>query len=156
MIKYRPAFVTPVRRLALGQSSSSGGVLRVFPDRAYEFVEPFKFLAVTAGWVGGDMIGHQLFSETKGEKTPPYYYGNKALWAIPFLLVGRLLSDYVVKGNQFARAATIGTTANLLMQIRYLITSPGPFNVTVFAIHEALLLPLSLLITGPSPVTGKY
>jgi hypothetical protein len=119
-------------------------------------VEPAKFLAVTAGWVGGDMIVHQLFDATKGSNTKPFYYGDKAIWAIPFLLVGRLLSDYVVKGSSLARAATIATTANLLMQVRYLLTSPVPFNITVFLIHEALLVPLSLMITGPSPVTGKY
>lgn len=160
MLPYKPTLF-PKRhqsapsRESLGQKSS-GGVLSVFPDRAYEFVEPLKFLAVTAGWVGGDMIGHQLFETTRDQKTPAYYYGNKALWAIPFLLVGRLLSDHVIKGSQFARAATIGTTANILMQIRYLLEDPAPFNLTVFAIHEALLLPLSLLITGPSPATGKY
>lgn len=161
MVPYKPAlfpgkYRSAASRQDLGRGSMGAGVLSVFPDRAYEFVEPLKFLAVTAGWVGGDMIGHQLFETTKGPNTKAFYYGNKALWSIPFLLAGRLFSDYVVKGNQLARAATIATTANLLMQVRYILESPVPFNITVFLIHEVLLVPLSLLITGPSPATGKY
>lgn len=131
-------------------------ILTEFKARAPEFIEPLKFALVDAAWVAGDLVGHQLFKDTKGEATPPFYYGSKLIWGVPFLLLGRLLSDYVIKGNDLVRAATIGTTANLMMQVRYLIQNPAPFNVTVFLIHEALLLPLSLLIVGPSPATVKY
>lgn len=124
--------------------------------RLPELDEPFRFLAVGGGWVAGDFVGHQLLDVTKGDKTKFFYYGNKLLWSIPFLLVGRLLSDYVVKGSTFARALTIGTTANALMQVRYLFTSSPEFNVAVFLIHEAVVVPLSLLIVGPSPATGFH
>lgn len=126
-------------------------------SRLPEFKEPLEFLLVGAGWVAGDFVGHEIFEVTKGSKTPPYYYGNKFLWSIPFLLAGRLLSDHVVKGPDWVRAVTIGTTANVLMQLRYLFSGySADFNLAVFLIHEAMLIPLSFLITGPSPVTGFY
>lgn len=123
-------------------------IIQEFKTRAWEFEEPAKFLLVDAAWVAGDLIGHQFFDVTEGDKTYPGYYGRKLIWGIPFLLAGRLLSDYVIKGSPLVRAATIGTTANLLMQIRYFLSLGPKFNATVFMIHEALLVPLSFLIVG--------
>jgi hypothetical protein len=132
------------------------GFFQEAKSRLPEFKEPLNFLGVGAAWVAGDFVGHEIFEVTRGAKTAPFYYGNKLIWSIPTLLAGRLLSDYVVKGPDWARALTIATTANALMQIRYLATAPPDFNLAVFLIHEAILFPLAFLITGPSPVTGKY
>ncbi len=147
MIPYKPARMGPRLRLKSGASSWSPpsskslgkNLLQEFKDRAGEFEEPAKFVAVDSAWVLGDIILHQAFESTVGDKTPPMYYGNKWLWGIPFLLVGRLVSENLVKGSPLARAATIGTTANLLMQGRYLTSGFSyDFNLTVFLIHEAL------------------
>lgn len=124
------------------------GVVDEFRRVAPEFELPFKFLAVGGGWVVGDIVGHQLFEETAGERTPTFYYRNKLLLSLPMLLAGRILSD-VVGGPPLARAAVIATTANSLAQVRYLTGGfSAEFNLIVFALHEALLLPLSLLIVG--------
>lgn len=57
-------------------------------SRLQKFKEPLEFLLVGAGWVAGYFVGHDISEVTKGWKTPPYYYGNKFLWSIPFLLAG--------------------------------------------------------------------
>jgi hypothetical protein len=123
---------------------------------APEFKEAGNWLLATGGFVAADFLIHQLLPITAEEKTPPYYYANKLIWTIPALLVGRLLSDYVVKGSDFVRALTIGTTANLILAVRYLKSYPADYILTVGAIHEALLVPLSYLIIGPSPATGFF
>lgn len=123
---------------------------------APEFKEAGNWFLVTGGFVGADFALHQLFPITEGEQTPPYYYSNKLIWTIPGLLVGRLISDYLIKGSNFVRALTIATTCNLILGVRYLKTYPADYIASVFAIHEAILLPLSFLITGPSPATGFF
>lgn len=115
--------------------------------RMPEFVEPIKFFSVAIAWTGGDLLGHQLFDITKGDKTPENYYRNKLLWAPPALLIGRIISDFF-GGPKIIRAVTLGTAANLIMQARYLFTQSKEFNLTVFFIHEILLVPLSMFITG--------
>lgn len=142
----------PLRRPRMGV-----GLVDEAKARAWELEEPLKFLAVGAGWVAGDFLGHQLFETTEGDKTPPGYYGNKLLYAIPFLLAGKMLSDNVVKGSPFVRALTIGTTANTLMQIGYLLSGlSGEFNATVYLMHEALLVPLSFLLVGDDTRPKAY
>lgn len=123
---------------------------------APEFKEAGNWLLVTGAFVAGDFVIHQLIPHTAEEKTPPYYYANKVIWTIPSLLVGRLVSDYVVKGSTFVRALTIGTIANLILAVRYLKSYPLDYLLTVGTLHELLLVPLSLLIVGPSPVTGFF
>lgn len=146
MKPYRPSSLAPAPRLrgrALGAA-----ILDEAKTRAWEFVEPAKFLLVDTAWVAADLVGHQVFDITEGDKTYPGYYGRKWLYGIPFLIVGRLLSDHVIGGSPFIRALTIGTTANLLMQVKYLLSLQPKFNITVLALHEALLVPLSFLIVG--------
>lgn len=140
------------RAPALGATNIFDEAKRVLP----EFKEAGNWLLATGGFVAGDFVIHQLIPHTAEEKTPPFYYSNKIVWTIPGLLVGRLLSDYVVKGSTFIRALTIGTVANLVLAGRYLKSYPLSYLLTVAGIHEALLVPLSLLITGPSPVTGFF
>lgn len=136
----------------LGATNIIDEAKRVLP----EFKEAGNWFLATGGFVASDFVIHQLFPNTREEKTPPGYYSNKLVWTIPALLVGRLLSDYVVKGSDLVRAVTIGTTANLVLAVRYLKSYPLEYILTVGAIHEALLVPLSLLITGPSAVTGFF
>lgn len=140
------------RRWAPARPQMSANVIEEFKTRAWEFKEPAMFFVVDTAWVAADVVGHQLFDVTEGDKTYPGYYGRKWLWGIPFLLAGRLLSDYVIKGSPLVRAATIGTTANLLMQVRYLLSLSPKFNITVLLLHEALLVPLSFLIVGPGEI----
>jgi hypothetical protein len=136
----------------LGATDIAQETSRVAP----EFKEAGNWLIVTGGFVTADFLLHQLIPNTKGEQTPPYYYANKLIWTIPGLLVGRLLSDYVVKGSTFVRALTIATTCNLILAVRYLKSYPADYILTVGALHEAILLPLCFLITGPSPATGFF
>ena len=124
-----------------------------FKERLPELKEAGNFFLVTGAFAAGDFLLHQAFPNVEGPKTPPSYYGNKLIWTIPALLAGRLVSDYVVKGSNFARAFTIGTVANLLLGFRYM-KYPIDQALTFLGIHEALLVPLSLLITGPSAATG--
>jgi hypothetical protein len=140
------------RPAKLGATNIIDEVKRLAP----EFKEAGNWLLATGGFVAADLLVHQLFPNTREEKSPPYYYSDKLIWTIPALLVGRLLSDYVVKGSDLMRALTIGTTANLVLSIRYLKSYPLDYILTVGAIHEALLVPLSYLIVGPSPVTGFF
>ncbi len=141
---------------APSQRSRIGTLTQELKSRVWEFEEPLAFVGVDSAWVLGDLLLHQVFHATEGDRTPPMYYGNKWLWGIPFLLVGRLLSENVVKGSTFARAATIGTTANLMMQGNYLMSGLSTeFNLVVFLIHEALLIPLSLLLVR-DPRAPKY
>lgn len=140
------------KRPKLGATNIATEASRVAP----EFKEAGNWLLVTGGFVTADFILHQLIPSTKEEHTPPFYYGNKLIWTLPSLLVGRLLSDYVVKGSTFVRALTIATTANIILAVRYLKSYPADYILTVAALHEAILLPLSFLITGPSPATGFF
>jgi len=123
-------------------------------ERLPELKEAGNFFLVTGAFAAGDLALHQLFPNVEGKKTPSGYYGNKLIWTIPALLAGRLASDYVVKGSNFVRALTIGTIANLILGYRYITSSPPDQALTFLAIHEALLVPLSLLITGPGAATG--
>lgn len=150
---YRPSpAIQQWRPVKLGATNIIDEIKRVAP----EFKEAANWILATNAFVAGDFLIHQLFPNTSEEKTPPFYYGNKLIWTIPALLVGRLLSDYVVKGSTTARAFTIGTVANLVLGVRYLKSYPLEYLLTVGAIHEALLVPLSFLITGPSPATGFF
>lgn len=128
---------------------ATGGVFEEVQTRLPEFVTPLKFFAVAGGWTGLDLFGHQFFDVTAGDKTPPGYYEKKMIWAVPALALGRIVSDFM-GGPQIFRAFTIGTVANSLMQLRYLFTRDKDFNLTVFILHETILVPLSLLIAGKS------
>lgn len=155
MIPHRPPSVVSGTRWAppgLGATDIVTEAKRVAP----EFKEAGNWLLVTGGFVLSDFLLHQVLPNTEAEKTPPYYYANKLIWTIPGLLIGRLLSDYVVGGSNFVRALTIGTTANLVLAVRYLKSYPAKYILTVGTLHELLLVPLSLLITGPSPATGFF
>lgn len=162
MFNYAPP---AARRGALSRSHGLAGrpspalganIIDEAKARLPEMKEAGNWFLVTGGFLAGDFILHQMFSVTEGPKTANFYFGDKAIWTIPGLLVGRLISDYVVKGSDFIRALTIATTAVTILQVRYLASYPKEFNIAVFLMHEALLIPLSLLITGPSPVTGFY
>ena len=146
---YTPATPRPWAPARLGAN-----VATEFKQRLPELKEAGNFFVVTGAFAAGDFVLHQLFPNIEGPKTPSGYYGNKLIWTIPALLAGRLVSDYVVKGSNFVRALTIGTVANLLLGIRYIKSSPPDQAATFLAIHEALLVPLSLLITGPGAATG--
>ncbi len=159
MTPFKPATLGPYKPRPWMPKPGLGtpNVLEEFKRVLPEFKEAGNWALVAGGWVAGDVILHQLFPVTEGEKTPPYYYGNKLVWAIPTLLIGRLVSDYLIKGSNVVRALTIATVANTAMQVRYLTGNYTPeFNLAVFLMHELLLIPLSFLITGPSPVTGFY
>lgn len=122
-----------------------------------ELIPAAKFVGVAAAWTGLDFVAHQLFSVTAGPATPPGYYGNKLLYGIPALIIGRVFSDFVVGGPDVVRALTIATTANGLLQLRYAgvfgSALPADFNLAVFLIHEAILFPLAFLITGKPDVS---
>lgn len=117
------------------------------PSYGRELIQGLAFPAVGVAWTVLDYLAHQAFDVTAGENTPPYYFRNKIIFGIPALVGGRILSD-IVGGSELVRALTITTTANALLQLRYLFTQPADFNVAVFLIHEAILLPLSFLLTG--------
>lgn len=162
MIPYAPSaarpYVGPPQRSWAPPAPKLGSpdLLKELKARIPEFKEAGNFFLVTGAFLAGDFALHEVFETTRGAKTPPFYFSNKLLWTIPGLLVGRLISDYIVKGSQFVRALTIATTAVGVLQIHYFKSYPPEFNLAVFLMHEALLVPLSLLITGPSPVTGFY
>lgn len=122
--------------------------------RLPELKEAGNWFLVTAGFWVGDFLLHDLLPTIRYERTAPAYFGNKLIWTIPALLVGRLFSDYVVKGSTFVRALTIGTVANAVTAVRYLKNYPLDYVLVAGLVHEALLVPLSLLIVGPSPATG--
>jgi len=124
--------------------------------RLPEMKEAGNFFLVTGAFTVADLIIHEFFPHVRGDKTPEYYFGNKLIWTIPSLLVGRVISDYIVKGSNTVRAITIGTVANAMLAARYLKTASPEYLVTVGLIHEVLLVGLSFLITGPSPATGFY
>lgn len=160
----RPYAPAPAQKIPLGAPKrpwkplwmGATNIAQEFKQRLPEFKEAGNFLLVTGGFVAADFIAHQLIPVTEGPKTANFYYGDKLIWTIPGLLLGRLLSDYVIKGSNAVRALTISTTCTALLQSRYLRTYPANFNLTVFLLHEAILFPLSFLITGPSPATGFY
>ena len=146
---YKPRPWSPARP-KLGDSVQN--VLGRLP----EMKEAGNWFLVTGAFTAGDLLIHELFPNVKGDKTPPAYFGNKLIWTIPSLLVGRLISDYIVKGSTPVRALTIGTVANAMLAVRYLKAATPDYLLTVGLIHEVLLVGLSFLITGPSPVTGFY
>jgi len=146
---YTPAPPRPWAPARLGAN-----IATEIKERLPELKEAGNFFLVTGAFAAGDLLLHQVFPNIEGKKTPPNYYGNKLIWTIPALLTGRIVSDYVVKGSNLARAFTIGTVANLILGYRYITGSPVDQALTFLAIHEALLVPLSLLITGPSAATG--
>lgn len=150
----KPFAYTPASPRPWAPAKLGANVATEFKERLPEFKEAGNFFLVTGAFTAGDFLLHQAFSNIEGKKTPPTYYGNKLLWTIPALLAGRLVSDYVVKGSNLARAFTIGTIANLVLGYRYIKESPIDQTLTFLAIHEALLVPLSLLITGPGAATG--
>lgn len=115
--------------------------------RLPELEEPLKFMGVSLAWIGADLLGHQVIPPLEAERTPPTYYRNKLLLAPAFLLAGRVVSD-VIGGSPAVRALTLGTTANLLMQISYLFSYPADFNLGVFLLHEAIVVPLSYFLIG--------
>lgn len=136
----------PIPSLADARISGLGQI-KGFPWD--ELVPAAKFAGVGTAWTVLDYFGHQLLDPLRGEKTPPGYFGNKLLFSIPTLIVGRLFSD-LVGGPPLARAAVLGTTANAVMQLRYLFSMPASFNVACFLLHQVILIPLSFLITGKS------
>jgi hypothetical protein len=115
--------------------------------RLPELEEPLKFMGVSLAWIGADLVGHQLIPTIEAERTPPSYYKNKLLLAPVFLLAGRIISD-VIGGSDAVRALTLGTTANALMQVGYLMSYPADFNAAVFLLHEAIVVPLSYFLIG--------
>jgi hypothetical protein len=142
VIAYRPSSPskwTPARLGERGWDEIKG--------RLPELEEPLKFMGVSLAWIGADLIGHQLIPSIEGERTPPTYYRNKLLLAPVFLLAGRVVSD-VIGGPPALRAFTLGTTANLLMQLGYLKSYPADFNLAVFLLHEAIVVPLSYFLIG--------
>lgn len=150
MTPYKPP--TLKRKPLLGATNILTEAKRVLP----EFKEAANWFGVAGGFVAADFVIHQLIPRAAEERTPSFYYSDKLIWTIPGLLIGRLLSDHVVKGSTFIRALTIGTTANLVLAARYLKSYPVDYILTVGALHELLLVPLSYLIVGPSPVTGFF
>lgn len=143
---HTPTIDAPVPKMGAGLAGSD--MFSEMSGRLPEFLKPLKFIVVGAGWTFGDLVGHQFFPATEGEKTPAGYYGSLLLFSIPALIVGRMAAD-VFGGPPLFKAVVIGTVANAAMQIRYLFGgfSKG-FNWTNFMVHEALLVPLSLLIAG--------
>lgn len=131
----------------MGLGQANGGVFHALKTRAPELVEPLKFMGVGAAWTVLDIAGHEVLGPLKGNKTPANYYRNKLIWALPALLGGRIVSDWI-GGPNVLRAITLGTVANGLIQLRYLMTMPKEFNITCFMLHEAILIPLSLFIVG--------
>lgn len=142
MIAYRPSSTAKWAPARLGERG-----LEEVKSRLPELEEPLKFIGVSLAWIGADLIGHQVIPALEAERTPPTYYRNKLLMAVPFLIAGRVVSD-VIGGPPAVRALTLGTTANLLMQISYLFSYPADFNLGVFLLHEALVVPLSYFLIG--------
>lgn len=134
----------------------SGNIIQEFKERLPELKEAGNWFLATGAFLAGDFVLHQVIPSIEGPRTANFYYGDKAIWSIPAFLVGRLVSDYIVKGSEVSRAFTIGTVANLFLAGRYIKTYPTDQLLTFAVIHEILLVPLSFLITGPSPVTGFY
>lgn len=142
MLGFRPASTkkwAPARMGERGWQEIKGRL----PELEY----PLKVLGVSLAWIGADLVGHQLIPTIAAERTPPTYYRNKLLWAPVFLLAGRIVSD-LIGGPPAVRALTLGTTANSLMQVGYLMSYPADFNLAVFLLHEAIVVPLSFLIIG--------
>lgn len=131
--------------MGLGQNSK--GVVSGTKKALPELVMPLKLMGVGLAWTVGDIVGHQLLPALEGPKTPTGYYRNKLVWAVPTLIAGRIASDWV-GGPPVVRAAVMGTVANALMQLRYVFQMPKDFNVSCFLLHEAILIPLSLLVVG--------
>jgi hypothetical protein len=147
-----PTLEDPVPKMGAGLA---GDTVSEVSSRLPEFVRPLKFFAVGAGLTLGDLIGHQFFVPTEGAKTPPGYYGSLLLFSVPALLIGRAAADFL-GGPPLLKSVVIGTAANAVLQLRYLFGgfSKG-FTWTNFMIHEALLVPLSLLIAGEEESISK-
>lgn len=147
MMTYRPAPWKPGYRL-------SANVIDEFKLRLPEFKEAGNWFLATGIFNAADFILHQWIPNIEGARTKNHYWSGKLIWTLPSLLVGRLISDYIVKGSDVVRAFTIGTVANLILAGAYMKTYPFGQLATFGLLHEALLVPLAFLITGPSPVTG--
>jgi hypothetical protein len=149
---HTPTLDAPVPKLGIGLGDGVSGLFAEAKDRFPELVRPLKYLVVSAGLTAGDFVGHQFFPVLEGDKTPPKYYGSLFLFSIPALLIGRVAADAlgkIIPTHPMAKAVVIGTVANIAMQVRYLFGNfPNGFNLTNFLIHEAILVPLSILIAG--------
>lgn len=159
MLPYKPPMAAAVKPRNLLTKPPSLGATNIWEEAkrvAPEFKEAGNWFLVTGAFVASDFVIHQLMPVAREENTPPWYYSNKLIWTIPGLLLGRLISDYIIKGSTFVRALTIGTTANLVLAGRYIKNYPLDYLIQVGGLHEILLVPLSLLIVGPSPVTGFF
>lgn len=128
------------RPMVRGLGQVKAGVLK-------EAVPFLKFGGVGLAWTVLDYFGHQTIGPLRGDKTPPGYFGNKLLFSVPTLILGRLASD-AIGGAPGWRAVTLGTTANALMQLRYVFTMPSDFNIACFLLHQVILIPLSFLLIG--------
>lgn len=147
-----PTLDAPVPRSGSGLADGGFGLLSEAKERLPELKTPLKYAVVGIGLTAGDFVGHQFFPVLEGNKTPSGYYGSLALFSIPALIVGRVAADAlgkIIPTHPMARAVVIGTVANLALQVRYLFANfASGFNLTNFLIHEALLVPLSILIAG--------
>lgn len=146
---HAPTLDAPVPKFGIGLGEGIG-VVSELQARLPEFIRPLKYIVVGAGLTAGDLVGHQFFPDVLGgNKTPPGYYGSLLLFSIPGLIVGRVVADLIPGAPPMLKAVIIGTAANLALQVRYLFGNfPKGFNMTNFLIHEALLVPLSILISG--------
>jgi hypothetical protein len=143
---HEPTLKAPVAKMGAGLAEI--GMVSEISSRLPEFIKPLKFFVVGIGLTAGDLAGHQFFPVLEGDKTPKGYYGSLLLFSIPALIVGRLAAD-IIGGPPMLKAVVIATAANLAMQTRFLFGDFAKgFNMTNFLIHEALLIPLSILIAG--------
>lgn len=145
---HTPTIDAPIPKFGIGLGDGTPGVFAEVQSRVPEFIRPLKYFVVGIGLTAGDLIGHQYFDVLEGNKTPPGYYGSLILFSIPALMIGRVAADFI-GGPPMLKAVVIGTVANLAMQTRFLFGNFAKgFNMTNFLIHEALLVPLSILISG--------
>lgn len=145
---HSPTIDSPVPRFGAGLGEGISGTFSELQTRLPEFIRPLKYLVVGVGLTAGDLAGHQFFDVLEGSKTPKGYYGSLFLFSIPGLIIGRAAAD-AIGGPPMLKAVVIGTVANIAMQVRYLFGGFAKgFNMTNFLIHEALLVPLSILIAG--------
>jgi len=141
---HTPSLDQPVPIMGAGLAGV-GDISSEFSARLPEFLLPVKYLAVGAAWTAGDLVGRQFFKDTKEDETKKGYYGARFLFAVPALAVGRVVAD-LVGGGPMIKAVIIGTTANVLLQGYFVLADFENFNLTNFLLHEALLVPLSLLV----------
>jgi len=139
-----PTLERPVPIMGAGLEGI-GDITSEISARLPEFISPLKFLMVGTAWTAGDLVGRQFFESTQEKKTPSKYYGSRFLFSVPALAIGRVVAD-LVGGPSLLKAVVIGTTANILLQGYFILADFESFNLTSFFLHEALLVPLSLLI----------